>query len=167
MDIYVNFDKVKQKEVGRSTILVNYIFQKILSINRRIPFMVHYTTRINAANGIKIINSTSNRSAYVCFASSNGCYMQALNGIEIDSSAMFASGVKIISANHDFLDREKHIFCNPIKIKQNVWIGANAIILPGVEIGENSIVGAGAVVTKSFPSNVIIVGNPARVLKNL
>ena len=52
-----------------------------------------------------------------------------------------------------------------IIIKRNVWIGANVIILPGVKIGSNSIIGAGSVVTKSFEDNSIVCGNPARFIK--
>ena len=52
-------------------------------------------------------------------------------------------------------------------LRKGCWIGANAILLPGVEIGSNSIVAAGAVVTKSVPENVIVVGVPARVIKHI
>src|SRR5690625_4469398 len=55
----------------------------------------------------------------------------------------------------------------PITIEDNVWLGGGAIICPGVTIGENSIIGAGAVVTKDIPANVVAVGNPARVVKQL
>ncbi len=55
----------------------------------------------------------------------------------------------------------------PISIAANVWLGGGAIVLPGVSIGENSVVGAGAVVTKSLPANVVAVGNPARVIRTL
>ncbi|MCV6039074.1 galactoside O-acetyltransferase, partial [Escherichia coli] len=49
----------------------------------------------------------------------------------------------------------------------NVWIGANSVVLPGVTIGENSVIGAGSVVTKDIPSNVVAVGNPCRVLREI
>jgi acetyltransferase-like isoleucine patch superfamily enzyme len=55
----------------------------------------------------------------------------------------------------------------PVIISDNVWIGMNAIILKGVTIGENSVVAAGAVVTKSVPANVVVAGNPAVVTKEL
>jgi maltose O-acetyltransferase len=55
----------------------------------------------------------------------------------------------------------------PITIASNVWLGGGAIILPGIDIGENTVVGAGSVVTKSLPANVVAVGNPARVIRTL
>ena len=59
------------------------------------------------------------------------------------------------------------ITCKPVHIKRNVWIGVNVTILPGVTIGENAVVGAGAVVTKDVPDNAVVVGNPARVIRYL
>ncbi|GHE20262.1 hypothetical protein GCM10017767_07830 [Halomonas urumqiensis] len=55
----------------------------------------------------------------------------------------------------------------PITIEDNVWLGGGVIVLAGVTIGENSVIGAGAVVTKDIPANVVAVGNPARVIKAL
>jgi maltose O-acetyltransferase len=55
----------------------------------------------------------------------------------------------------------------PISVASNVWLGGGAILLPGVSIGENTVVGAGSVVTKSLPANVVAVGNPARVIRTL
>lgn len=55
----------------------------------------------------------------------------------------------------------------PVKIGNNVWIGGNVTILPGVEIGDNTVIGAGSVVTKDIPSNVLAVGNPCKVIKEL
>ena len=77
-----------------------------------------------------------------------------------------APGVKIISANHDQSDYYKLIKSRPIAIGSNVWIGANAVILPGITIGDNVIIGAGSIVTKSIPANSIAVGNPCRVIKS-
>jgi len=74
--------------------------------------------------------------------------------------------VKIITSWHE-LDNLNIVKAKPIIIEDNVWITMNAIILPGVVIGKNSIVGAGAVVTKSVPANSLIAGNPAKVVKYL
>ena len=56
---------------------------------------------------------------------------------------------------------------HPIKIEDGVWIGGGAILLPGVTIGRNSVIGAGSVVTRSIPENVVAVGNPCRVIKTI
>jgi maltose O-acetyltransferase len=55
----------------------------------------------------------------------------------------------------------------PVLIEDNVWIGGGAILLPGVNIGRNAVVGAGAVVTRSVPANTVVTGNPARVLREI
>lgn len=66
---------------------------------------------------------------------------------------------------------ESKAICNtfalPIKIEDNVWIGGGAIILPGVTIGRNSVIGAGSVVTRSIPADCVAVGNPCRVIKHI
>lgn len=63
--------------------------------------------------------------------------------------------------------RAKYEAAKPIVIGNNVWLGGGAIVLPGVTIGDNSVIGAGSVVTKDIPANVVAVGNPARVVRNL
>lgn len=58
-------------------------------------------------------------------------------------------------------------YAHPIKVGDNVWLGGNVVVLPGVSIGNNSVIGAGSVVTKNIPDNVVAVGNPCRVVKNI
>lgn len=74
---------------------------------------------------------------------------------------------KIVKASGMPTNQYPGIFENAVVIHDDVWIGCNSIILKGVEIGEGAIVGAGSVVTKSVPPNVLVVGNPAKVVKNL
>ena len=68
---------------------------------------------------------------------------------------------------HPELRRKQAQYNLPIKIGNNVWIGANAVVLPGVSIGDNTVIGAGSVVTKKIPANVVAVGNPCRVLREI
>ena len=98
---------------------------------------------------------------------SNNCYIQALQGIQIGSNFLFAPGTTIVSVNHGVNNEYKDVNTKPVVIGNNVWLGANVIILPEVNLGDNVVVGAGSVVTKSFPSNSIIAGNPAKLIKSL
>jgi hypothetical protein len=69
--------------------------------------------------------------------------------------------------NHDPADRHRFFTYHKVTIKKNAWICTNATICPGVTIGENSIVAAGAVVTKDVPDNVVVGGNPAKIIRHL
>ena len=144
-------------------LVVNFIFQRIFRFNSKMLFSVNYASKIAAAENIKL---NMDKSTVRSFALSGNCYFQALNGINIGANFLFAPGVKIISANHSKEIIDLHEKSKPIVIGSNVWLGANVIILPEVEIGDNCIVGAGSVVTKSFKdTNLIIAGNPAKIIK--
>lgn len=96
----------------------------------------------------------------------NGCLMMAAGGITIDDDALIAANVQLISNNHD-LDNRRIITCKPVHICRRAWVGAGSTILPGVTVGENSVVGAGSVVTHDVEPNTIVAGNPARVIKRI
>ncbi len=90
--------------------------------------------------------------------------------IFVGNNVMFAPNVIVATATHPIhpeLRRKQAQFNLPIYIGNNVWIGAGSIILPGVKIGDNTVIGAGSVVTKDIPSNVVAVGNPCRVLREI
>ncbi|MBE6561723.1 MAG: sugar O-acetyltransferase [Ruminococcaceae bacterium] len=90
--------------------------------------------------------------------------------IYIGSHTMLAPNVVLATGGHPILPklREKALQYNmPIRIGRNVWIGAGALVMPGVSIGDNSVIGAGSVVTKDIPANVVAVGNPCRVLREI
>ncbi len=90
--------------------------------------------------------------------------------IFIGSYTMLGPNVVLAAAGHPVepgLRRKQAQYNLPIHISENVWIGAGAIVLPGVTIGENSVIGAGSVVTKDIPANVVAVGNPCRVLREI
>ena len=88
--------------------------------------------------------------------------------ITIDDGALIGHGVVLATLNHD-MDQEKRqqLHPAPIHIGKRVWIGANATITAGVTIGDNSVVAAGAVVTKDVPANVVVGGVPARIIKEI
>ena len=89
-------------------------------------------------------------------------------GIYIDDEVFIAPKVNLITINHDINPYNRPTtICKPIHIEKRVWIGVAATILPGVRIGENSIIGANAVVTKDVPSNTIVGGNPARIIQHI
>ena len=95
-----------------------------------------------------------------------GCLMMSAGGITIEDEAMIAANVQLISNNHD-RDNRSIITCRPIRICCRAWIGAGATILPGVTVGENSVVGAGSVVTNDVEPNTVVAGNPARLMRQL
>ena len=88
--------------------------------------------------------------------------------IYIGDYTMIGPNVTIATAGHPVLPelrQEAYQFNIPVHIGKNVWIGAGVIILPGVTVGDNTVIGAGSVVTKDIPSDVVAVGNPCRVLR--
>ena len=96
------------------------------------------------------------------------CRFQDQGGIVIGDGVLIGHNTTIATLNHDFNPQKRaNLHPNAVKIGQNVWIGSDCTILPGVEIGDGSIIGAGSVVTKSVEKNCIAVGNPARVIKKI
>ena len=96
------------------------------------------------------------------------CRFQDQGGIEIGDGTLIGHNTTIATLNHDFNPaKRQNLTPSRVKIGKNVWIGSDCTILPGVEIGDGAIIGAGSVVTKSIPTNTIAVGNPARVIKEI
>ncbi len=108
---------------------------------------VHFGDRVYANYGLTLVDDTH---------------------IYVGSHTMFGPHVTVATAGHPILPelRDKGYQYNaPVHIGSNCWIGAGAIILPGITIGDNVVVGAGSVVTKDLPDNVVAVGNPCRILR--
>ncbi|RAV28702.1 DapH/DapD/GlmU-related protein [Sinomicrobium soli] len=96
------------------------------------------------------------------------CTFLGLGGITIEDDVLIAPKVSLLSEGHPLSPENRHsLVPGHIRIKRNAWIGANATITQGVTIGENSIVAAGAVVTKDVPDNVIAGGIPAKIIKSI
>ncbi|MBL4827623.1 MAG: acyltransferase, partial [Spongiibacteraceae bacterium] len=100
---------------------------------------------------------------------SPGCRISASDEIIIGNSVMVANGVYITDSDwHGIYDRTARTTAvTPVHIGDNVWLGDRSTVLKGVTIGENTIVAAGAVVSKNMPANVVLAGNPAKVVKHL
>ncbi|MBT1707924.1 sugar O-acetyltransferase [Fulvivirgaceae bacterium PWU5] len=98
----------------------------------------------------------------------HACSFLDMGGITIEDDVLIGPKVSLITENHPAdPSKRKFLDLKPIVIQKNVWIGAGAVILPGVTVGENSIVAAGAVVNKDVPANAVVGGVPARLLKTI
>ena len=101
-----------------------------------------------------------------------GLHNTIIGPVDIGNHVNLAQGITVTALNHNFSDTNKRIdeqgvSTNPVTIEDDVWIGANAVILPGVTIGEHCVVAAGAVVTKDVPPHSLVAGVPAKVIKKI
>jgi acetyltransferase-like isoleucine patch superfamily enzyme len=99
-------------------------------------------------------------------------FIEGSGGVVIGDNVLIAPKVSILPSNHVFDNpdipiSEQGLTTSGIRIENNVWIGANATILDGVTIGEGSVIGAGSIITKDIPSHTLVVGSPAKPIKNL
>lgn len=122
----------------------------------------NYVTLYNESKGIGIkIGDNTHIADY--------SYLSGVGGLEIGENVAISSGVRIYSHSNDHhnpnIPITEQIKKGKITISNNVLIGANVVILPGVKIGDNVVIGAGAVVTKNIPANKIVVGIPAKIIK--
>lgn len=120
-------------------------------VNVRPPLYIDYGYNIRLGDGV-----------FLNF----GCVMLDVTQIDIGAGAQIGPGVQILTADHprDAARRRAGVeFGRPIRIGANVWIGGGALILPGVSIGDDAIIGAGAVVTHDVPAGATATGNPARL----
>ena len=154
--------KLSIKLIGFKKLLSYAFFQKILRVNGSVPWPVHWTSLITDWKNIKL----KSHPPFPGFMP--GQYIQAINGIEFGENVIVGPGTKIVSASHDLDDFKKHKEVGPIIIGDNCWIASNVVILPGVELGNHTIVAAGAVVSGSFKEeNQVLGGVPAKVIKKL
>jgi len=96
------------------------------------------------------------------------CTFLDLGGITIEENVLIAPKVSLLSEGHPIsTEHRQSLTVGHIHIKKNAWIGANATVLPGVTVGENAVVAAGAVVSKDVPDNAIVGGIPAKIIKTI
>ncbi|MBO7128495.1 MAG: acyltransferase [Prevotella sp.] len=101
-----------------------------------------------------------------------GLHNTVIGPVTIGNHVNLAQGITVTALNHNFTEKdmridEQGVSTTPVTIGDDIWIGANAVILPGVTIGNHSVVAAGAVVTKDVPSHTLVAGVPAKIIKTL
>lgn len=138
----------------------DFLFRRVLRQNKGVTWAIHHTSTIHCPERIQ-------RGYNVYPGDSPGVYINAVNGIQIGDYTNLGPGVGLISANHDPINNATMTPAAPIVIGSHCWLGKGAVVLPGVTLGDFTIVGAGAVVTRSFEGYGVITGNPARKLRDL
>lgn len=140
-----------------------FIWQKFFGINKHVPWPVSFRISVAVPKNIEFHPDDLNN--FMTY----GNYFQAADAkLIIGKGTYIAPNVGIMTENHDLKDPDKRAGGKDVIIGKKCWIGFNAVILPGVILGDHTVVGAGAIVTKSFPEGYcVIAGNPARVIKKI
>lgn len=156
---YSEYYRPKYNSTPYYQLFFHYLLpQKVLRINGSVKWPVHFTSTVLSSENIK--------KGIMCDPGDNpNVYIEANNGVIIGSNVGFGAGTKILSSIHAHDNHSKYVSAPPIVIGNNVFTGANTIILPSRKIGNNVVIGAGSVVTTDIPSNCIAVGNPCKVIK--
>jgi len=138
-------------------------FQKILGFNRKIPWPCGVSCYISNPKYINFHPDDLNN------FQSPGTYFQNFAGrIFLGHGCYIGPNVGIITANHSIKNLDEHEKAKDIIIGEKSWLGMNAVVMPGVVLGPHTIVGAGSIVTKSFPKgSVVLAGNPATIIRHL
>lgn len=145
---------------GWKWVVDDYISCKKARVNKHIPWPVSPQIRILHPENIEFHPDDLNNFQGI------GNYYQAIGKITIGHGTFIAYNVGIITANHSSDNPDLHDEAEQVNIGEQCWIGMNSMILPGVTLGPHTVVGAGSVVTKSFPDgNCVIAGNPAKVIR--
>lgn len=141
-------------------VLKHWFLQKIFRINGSVPWPVHPTSRVTKPENIDRGTRTPGLSM--------GCHIDGRNGITLGKNVWIGPHVSVISMNHNVSNFFDYVVEKRIIIEKNSWLGAGCVVLPGVHLGEHTVVAAGAVVTKSFPEgDQVLAGVPAKMVKKL
>lgn len=147
-------------------VVKNYLNNKLYHVNGDAEFQVHFTSLLRGSKNI--IFPANAESILRSLAVSGGCYYTIFPGttLEIGEGTIWAFNVCIQTGDHDLHDNTKYK-TGSVKIGKNCWIAHAVTITAGVQLGDNVVVGANSVVTKSFPDNVVIAGCPAKIIRQL
>ncbi len=171
----VSFDDPQHKEIGalasrtmRLTTALNASgdVDEIRNLLSEITgFTIDKSTRVFPPFYINIGKFTRiGRNVFI----NHACSFLDMGGITIEDDVLIGPKVSLLTEDHPVEpSKRQQLGVKPISIKRNVWIGAGATILPGVTIGENSVVAAGALVNKDVPANTVVGGVPAKMIKKL
>ena len=148
---------------GWTWVMRSWFMQKIVGVNRHVPFPVDFRMKVGNWKNIEFDVDNLNIFQKV------GNYYQATDAkIVVGKNTWIANGVAIITANHDLEDLDTQSDAADVVLGEECWIGSNAVILPGVTLGKHTVVGAGAVVTKSFEDGwCVLAGVPAKKIKDI
>lgn len=180
------FDRMKEGEPIRLDDPQYFKVQKV--VNRTISFSALLNTSASVEETRKLLSEVTGSSldeSTIVFAPfftnfgqfirlgknvfiNHACTFLDMGGITIEDYVLIGPKVNLITENHPINHADRRaLLCKPILIKRNAWIGAAATILPGVTIGENAVVAAGAVVSKDVADNTIVAGVPAIYIKHI
>lgn len=156
-DLCYEFNMLKPSDREKQKEILKKILGKYVDENFRIeqPFMCDYGYNIEIGKNF--------------YANHNLIILDA-NKVKFGDNVFIAPNCGFYTAGHPLNYKERNQgleYAKPITVGNNVWIGGNVVILPGVTIGSNVVIGAGTIVNKDIPDNVVVVGNPVRVIKNL
>lgn len=173
----VDTRNLESEEVKSFNFEKNRCFRLCYKINKTNPFCKRYTKLVNKLFEYDIMNDNEIRQPLHIANAKNmvvgkGVFINynfsciARQNVTIEDNVYIGPNVSLFTSNHDFIDH-KIIHSSPIHICKNVWIAANVIVLPGVTIGENAVIGAGSVVTKDVKPFTVVAGNPAKYIKEV
>lgn len=143
---------------------LSWLFQRVFRLNSGCPALVNFGSRVTGGNRLEI--EAGDETVRLSLINSSGCFFAAGNGLHIGAGTIWSHNVVITTGGHDFSNYRIDPTPFPVRIGRRCWIGANVTILPGVTLGDHTVVGANAVVTRSYPEGHVILGGvPARPIR--
>jgi acetyltransferase-like isoleucine patch superfamily enzyme len=151
---------------GLALWLINAFVQRVLRLDANCRYGKHFASRILHPDGLTIEDDC--RFVRLCLAAHGGCYINAADGLWIGKGTIWSANVAMVSQTHAIDDFREAPLTGGIRIGRGCWIGFGSVILPGVVLGDHTVVGANSVVTRSFEQGrVVIAGAPAVEIRKL